>query len=69
MKQLAEHGLTVVLTSRNLAIGVEAAKVLQEGVFNVEVCQLDIVDSGSILQFVDWIKGRYGGIDILVRNP
>ncbi|GKV45525.1 hypothetical protein SLEP1_g52597 [Rubroshorea leprosula] len=67
-RQLAAHGLTVILTSRDTSVGIEAAKVLQEGGFNVDVHQLDILDSESISNFVDWAKEKYGGIDILVNN-
>ncbi|KAL4353792.1 hypothetical protein GQ457_06G036280 [Hibiscus cannabinus] len=67
-RQLAGHGLTVVLTSRDTSVGIEAAKVIQEMGFNVDVHQLDILDSESILAFIDWIKQKYGGVDILVSN-
>lgn len=64
--QLALHGLTVVLTSRETAVGEEAAKVLQEGGLNVVFHQLDIVDNASIESFASWVKENYGGTDILV---
>lgn len=67
-RQLAAHGLTVILTSRDSSVGLEAAKVLQEGGLNVDVHQLDVLDSSSIQEFCDWIRERYGGIDILVNN-
>ncbi|KAL0710413.1 hypothetical protein Bca4012_017391 [Brassica carinata] len=66
VKQLAGHGLTVILTSRDENVGVEAAKVLQEGGFNVDFHRLDILDSSSIQDFCQWIKDKYGFIDVLV---
>lgn len=66
--QLAIQGLTVILTSRDTAVGEEAAKVLQEGGLNVVCHQLDIVDPSSIKSFADWVQETYGGIDILVRQ-
>ncbi|XP_075480348.1 uncharacterized protein LOC142521053 [Primulina tabacum] len=66
--QLASHGLTVILTSRDAGVREEAAKVLQERGLNVVFHQLDIVDLSSIGAFTDWIKEKYGGIDILVNN-
>ncbi|KAL6497137.1 hypothetical protein OROGR_029066 [Orobanche gracilis] len=66
--QLALHGLTVILTSRETAVGEEAAKVLQEGGLNVVFHQLDIVDPSSIQTFAQCVKEKYGGIDILVNN-
>ncbi|GKV17447.1 hypothetical protein SLEP1_g27957 [Rubroshorea leprosula] len=67
-RQLAGHGLTVILTSRNTSVGIEASKVLQEGGFNVDVHQLDILDSESISRFAEWVQEKYGNIDILVNN-
>ncbi|XVF11345.1 hypothetical protein REPUB_Repub08aG0019700 [Reevesia pubescens] len=67
-RQLAGHGLSVILTSRDTSVGIEAAKVLQEGGFNVDVHQLDVLDAESISAFIEWIKENYGGIDILVNN-
>ncbi|GMQ09457.1 hypothetical protein CsSME_00052833 [Camellia sinensis var. sinensis] len=66
--QLALHGLTVILTSRDAAVGEEAAKVLQEGGLNVHVHQLDIVDPSSIQVFTEWLQQNYGGLDILINN-
>lgn len=61
------HGLTVVLTSRDEAVGQEAAKVLQEGGLNVVYHQLDVVDHASISLFTDWLRQNYQGADVLVR--
>jgi len=66
VRQLAGHGLTVILTSRDENVGVEAAKILQEGGFNVDFHRLDILDSSSIQEFCEWIKEKYGFIDVLV---
>ncbi|CAK8570365.1 unnamed protein product [Lathyrus sativus] len=67
-RQLASHGLTVVLTSRDANAGAESVKALQEGGLDVVYHQLDIVDDSSINQFVEWLKESYGGLDILVNN-
>ncbi|KHN31241.1 (+)-neomenthol dehydrogenase [Glycine soja] len=68
-RQLAGHGVTVVLTSRDESVGVESAKVLQEGGLTEVACnQLDILDPSSINQFAHWLKENYGGLDILVNN-
>ncbi|XP_047341179.1 carbonyl reductase [NADPH] 1-like [Impatiens glandulifera] len=67
-RSLATHGVTVILTSRDVVVGEESAKVLQEGGLNVFFHQLDIIDESSIQQFTEWIKENYGGIDILVNN-
>ncbi|KAL8167089.1 hypothetical protein V2J09_008588 [Rumex salicifolius] len=67
-RQLAVHGVTVILTSRDTNVGLEAAKVLQEADLNVNFHQLDIVDPSSVQEFSDWIQQTYGGIDVLVNN-
>uniref|UniRef100_A0A803MZT1 Short-chain dehydrogenase/reductase n=2 Tax=Chenopodium quinoa TaxID=63459 RepID=A0A803MZT1_CHEQI len=67
-RQLAGHGLTVVLTSRDTEVGIEAVKVLQEAGLLVEFHQLDIVDPQSIKDFAEWIQETHGGLDILVNN-
>ncbi|KAK1363922.1 Short-chain dehydrogenase/reductase [Heracleum sosnowskyi] len=66
--QLASHGLTIILTSRETAVGEESAKVLQEGGLNVVFHQLDIVDPSSIKACADWVQETYGGLDILINN-
>ncbi|KAI4374621.1 hypothetical protein MLD38_012595 [Melastoma candidum] len=67
-RQLAVHGLTVILTSRDEAVGQEAAKVLQEGGLNVVYHQLDVVDHESIALFTDWLRHNYEGADVLINN-
>ncbi|KAF7830801.1 (+)-neomenthol dehydrogenase-like [Senna tora] len=67
-RQLAGHGLTVILTSRDANAGNESAKVLQEGGIDMVYHQLDVLDSSSINQFVEWLQENYGGLDILVNN-
>lgn len=64
-RQFAMHGITVILTSRDVSVGLEAAKVLQEGGLNVAFHQLDVLDALSIKQFADWLLQNYGGLDIL----
>ncbi|KAL5071042.1 hypothetical protein RYX36_021929 [Vicia faba] len=67
-RQLATHGLTVILTSRDASAAAESIKVLHEGGLDVVFHQLDIVDDSSINQFVEWLQESYGGLDILVNN-
>ncbi|KAJ0785336.1 putative 3-alpha(or 20-beta)-hydroxysteroid dehydrogenase [Helianthus annuus] len=67
-RQLALHGLTVILTSRDTVAGEEATKILLEQGLKVVFHQLDIVDHESINLFCAWVKTKYGGIDILINN-
>ncbi|GFQ07521.1 carbonyl reductase [NADPH] 1 [Phtheirospermum japonicum] len=59
-RQLASHGLTVIVTSRDTSVGEEAVKVLQEGGLKVVVHQLDIADPSSIEAFAKWTQDIYG---------
>lgn len=67
-RQLADHGLTVILTSRESSTGLEAANVLKELGLSVDFHQLDVLDSLSIKKFAEWIEQTSGGIDVLVNN-
>lgn len=66
-RQLAAHGLTVILTSRDASAGAESIKILQEGGLDVVYHRLDIVHESSINHFVEWLQQNYGGLDILVN--
>lgn len=67
-RQLAGHGLTVVLTARNVDAGLAAVKSLRDqGGLEVDFHPLDVTDSSSISEFGCWIKQTFGGLDILVR--
>ncbi|KAG6468366.1 (+)-neomenthol dehydrogenase-like [Zingiber officinale] len=68
VKRLAELGLTVVLTSRDVGRGKAAAESLRAQGMLVEFSQLDVSDPSSIHAFVAWLKCRFGGLDILVNN-
>ncbi|KAI4319014.1 hypothetical protein MLD38_032664 [Melastoma candidum] len=68
VRQLAAHGLTTILTSRDEAVGQEAAKVLREGGLNVVYHQLDVTDNTSIGSFTDWLRQNYEGADVLINN-
>ncbi|XP_061163370.1 carbonyl reductase [NADPH] 1-like isoform X3 [Saccostrea echinata] len=58
----------VFLTSRNEELGKKAIQSLNdEGLFP-KYHQLDITDQTSIERFKDFIKGTYGGLDILINN-
>lgn len=68
VKRLAELGLTVVLTSRDVGRGKAAAESLRAQGTLVEFCQLDVSDPSSIHAFVAWLKCRFGGLDILASS-
>jgi len=58
----------VYLTSRNAERGETAVKQLEEEGLKPKFHQLDIDDEASVIALRDFMKEKYGGIDILVNN-
>lgn len=70
VRQLAEQGLTVVLTARDPGRGQAAIDALEaDGQKNVWFHQLDVTSSDSVEALANWLKTQFGGIDILVSSP
>lgn len=69
-RQLAGAGATVVvLTARDETRGAAAAEELREsGLSNVIFHQLDITDAASVSRLAEFLKARFGKLDILVNN-
>ncbi len=67
-RQLARHGLSVVLTARDASKGKAAAKGLQDEGLAVEFHRLDVTSCRSIRACVAAVAGRRGRIDVLVNN-
>jgi NAD(P)-dependent dehydrogenase (short-subunit alcohol dehydrogenase family) len=64
-KELAEHGVTVLVGSRDLRRGEDAAVEIGGGATAV---QLDVTDSVSIAAAAAWIEEQFGRLDLLVNN-
>jgi NAD(P)-dependent dehydrogenase (short-subunit alcohol dehydrogenase family) len=64
-KELAAKGVTVLLGSRNLARGEEAAGTIDG---DVRALQLDVTDRGSIAAAAERIRKEFGRLDLLVNN-
>ena len=62
---LAVAGHNVILGSRDLQKGKKAAEMLKA---NVEVIQLDVINSGHIQDAVSFIEKAYGKLDVLINN-
>ncbi|XP_023942160.2 carbonyl reductase [NADPH] 1-like [Bicyclus anynana] len=58
----------VYLTSRDETRGKEAVAKLNELGLKPEYHQLDVGDRSSVEKFRDYIKAKYGGLDILINN-
>ncbi|KAF0925453.1 hypothetical protein E2562_016671 [Oryza meyeriana var. granulata] len=70
-RQLAVHGVHVVLTSRDAARGRDAAEQIRaagEPGVSVEWRQLDVTDAASVGDFAGWVERTHGGIHVLVNN-
>jgi NAD(P)-dependent dehydrogenase (short-subunit alcohol dehydrogenase family) len=67
-RQLAQRGLTVVLTSRSAAKGRAAAKALADDGLAVAYHLLDVTSPVSIKALAAHLAERYGRLDVLVNN-
>ncbi|CAM0903642.1 unnamed protein product [Alopecurus aequalis] len=68
-RQLASGGVTVVLTARDVTRGEAAMEKLKGlGLSDVVFHQLEITDASSIARLADFLKTRFGRLDILVNN-
>jgi NAD(P)-dependent dehydrogenase (short-subunit alcohol dehydrogenase family) len=67
-RQLAQRGITVVLTSRDAAKGNVACDALAALGLPVQFHQLDISDDASVAALRDFMVQHCGGADILVNN-
>jgi (+)-neomenthol dehydrogenase len=63
-KQLASNGVTVVLTARDEKRGAKAVSTL--GLSNIVFHQLEVSDPSSAARLADFIKEKFGKLDILV---
>ncbi|WP_422928917.1 SDR family oxidoreductase [Singulisphaera sp. PoT] len=64
-KDLAAHGFTVLVGSRNLERGEEAARTIDGDAHSL---RLDVTDLASISAAAERIRGEFGRLDVLVNN-
>jgi len=67
-RQLARHGLHVLLGSRTLTKGRAAAKLLAVEGLVAEPVRLDVTDPDQIKALARDLRTRLGGLDVLVNN-
>lgn len=65
-RQLAARGLRVLLGSRNLEAGADAARALGDA--NLQPVQLDVTSDGDLAACRELIERDYGRLDVLVNN-
>ncbi|XP_043263412.1 carbonyl reductase [NADPH] 1-like [Colletes gigas] len=58
----------VYLTARNVTLGLDAVKQLEEQGLSPKFHQLDVTDENSIKSFRDYLQKTHGGLDVLVNN-
>ncbi|WP_405877969.1 SDR family oxidoreductase [Streptomyces sp. NBC_01136] len=68
VRQLAGHGHRVVLGSRDLVKGREAARRIDPGGERVTAVQLDVSDDASVTAMADWVTRQLGRTDVIVNN-
>jgi NAD(P)-dependent dehydrogenase (short-subunit alcohol dehydrogenase family) len=67
-RQLAAHGFSVLLGSRDLDKGEAAIRQLGAAPGEIEAVQLDVADPQSVEQLRDTVAARFGTLDVLVNN-
>lgn len=72
-RQLAQNGLTVVMTARNEERGKAAVEELRKELGTeaqdlVVFYPLEVTSDESVAALAGWLRQTYGGVDILVNN-
>ena len=67
-RQLAQHGQTVLLGTRDAARGEQAAQTLRDEGLTAEFLALDVTDGASVQAAAETIRERFGRLDVLVNN-
>ncbi|MBQ4856345.1 SDR family NAD(P)-dependent oxidoreductase [Rhodanobacter sp. B2A1Ga4] len=68
VRQLSEHGITVLLGARDLDKGLHAARQLAGALGEVIAVQLDVTQQDQVDTLARWIEVTYGRLDVLVNN-
>ncbi|MCY9695440.1 SDR family oxidoreductase [Paenibacillus alginolyticus] len=68
VKQLALNGFRVILASRDLEKGYEAAQRLEQSGLDVTFVQMDVDDQDSIRQASLTVNETFGRLDVLINN-
>lgn len=67
-RQLAQRGFRVVLTSRDPALGEEAADGLRQEGLEIATHQLDVTIPEQVTRVRDWVLGEFGRLEVLINN-
>lgn len=67
-RQLARHGMKVVLAARDVAKGRAAAQRLRDEGLDVDFVRLDVTDDESVRELARFVRKGSGRVDVLVNN-
>jgi len=67
-RQLARHGMHVVLATRNLQAGAKPLQELQAQKLDVELRKLDVNSSEDAQALARYLREQHGRVDVLVNN-
>lgn len=67
-RELGEQGITVVLGSRELKKGEEAAEKLRKKGIDARALELDVTEKADYQKVYDYFAREFGKLDILVNN-
>jgi NAD(P)-dependent dehydrogenase (short-subunit alcohol dehydrogenase family) len=67
-RQLAEHGLHVILTSRDATKGQEAIETLRREGYELSYHQLEVTDLTSVAILHKFVVNQFGRLDVLINN-
>lgn len=70
VRQLASAGIKVVLTARNEKRGLQALETLKDSGLSDFVIfhQVDVADASSVASLAEFVKSKFGKLDILINN-
>ena len=69
MQAVGSNGIVVILAARKAKRGLEAVQKIKDSSISDELVgfhQLDVVEPGSIASLAEFIKNKFGKLDILV---
>ena len=67
-RQIGKEGHSVIIGSRDHDRGQAAANSLKEDGVNVELLELDLQNSETVDNAVNYVSDKYGKLDILINN-
>ncbi len=67
-RQLAQREFLVILTSRDLSLGQQAADVLRQEGLDIVHHQLDVTKQEQVLEARDAVLAEYDRLDVLINN-